>query len=430
MQDLRLVGTSEDGYLILAALNEQLGEERFRLRIDEDVRTELRYAALRSTPGAGRASAPTGPREIQARIRAGESAEEVANAAGVPLEKVRRYEGPVLAERQHIAYTAQQCPVRRPSSERAGPGGRSEPLGEAVAARLGSRGVDREVVEWDAWRREDGRWTVRVGYPSGCARQHADFAYDPASRISVPRDEHARWLLGEEPAEASRSFVPRLAAVGDMVGDMVGHTVGHTVGHVVGAADGGAAGTGRGDGAQDADRTDRTDRTDRDEDSAAAVDLVAREAIATGTTGLPEMLPPAPSRTGAGAVDSGRGATAMAAPAPATSGSLAGSVAQSVAGSVAGAVGEVVSGLVGSLGGAATGGSTAELTSREAADVRAEGENAMDAREDGSAEPPAAPREAREGRPPSPPPAPGARAGRRASVPAWDDILFGVKRSE
>ncbi len=46
------------------------------------------------------------PREIQARIRGGESLEEVAQAAGVYVEQIDAYAGPVLAEREHAATLA------------------------------------------------------------------------------------------------------------------------------------------------------------------------------------------------------------------------------------------------------------------------------------------------------------------------------------
>lgn len=161
------------------------------------------------------------PRDIQARIRAGETAESVAEAAGMPVERVRRYEGPVLAERGHVASLAQATSVRRPGE---GPSPALRPL---VDARLAERGVDPESAVWDSWRREDGRWTVAVVWRSGAEQARAHWVYDPVRRSIVPDDDAARAIVEPtprpapqpEPARAEpvteRPFVPRLAAVPD-----------------------------------------------------------------------------------------------------------------------------------------------------------------------------------------------------------------------
>ena len=53
------------------------------------------------------------PRDIQARIRAGETPEAVAQAAHTTVEKIMAFAAPVLAERQHVAERAQRSSVRR-----------------------------------------------------------------------------------------------------------------------------------------------------------------------------------------------------------------------------------------------------------------------------------------------------------------------------
>ena len=75
------------------------------------------------------------------------------------LDKIMGYATPVLAERAHIAERAQRASVRRKAGE-----GSSRMLGDAVADQLRSRNVDPESVAWDAWRREDGRWTLVADY--------------------------------------------------------------------------------------------------------------------------------------------------------------------------------------------------------------------------------------------------------------------------
>ena len=149
------------------------------------------------------------PRDIQARIRAGASAEEVAQFAGIPVDRVRRFEGPVLAERAFMAERARKTPVRRPG-ENTGP-----QLGEAVQERLLLRGADRETVQWDSWRRDDGTWEVLLVYRVAGEPHSASWTYDPPRRLVQAVDEEARSLIGETDdvaaPEPSFPFVPRIA---------------------------------------------------------------------------------------------------------------------------------------------------------------------------------------------------------------------------
>ncbi len=132
------------------------------------------------------------PRDIQTRIRAGESPEAVAAAAQTTVEKIMGFAGPVMAERAHIADQAQKASVRR----RVG----SSPighLGAAVGDHLRTRDVDPETVEWDAWRREDGRWTLVADFRLGGAAHRATFVYDVQGRYVVAEDDESRALVGE-----------------------------------------------------------------------------------------------------------------------------------------------------------------------------------------------------------------------------------------
>ena len=132
------------------------------------------------------------PRDIQARIRAGESPEDVAAAAQTSVDRIMGFATPVLAERSYVAEQALKASVRRRAGD--GPVGH---LAEAVAERLRSRDIDPEAVEWDSWRREDGRWTVAADYLSGESARHAEFVYDTHGRYVMADDEESRWLVGE-----------------------------------------------------------------------------------------------------------------------------------------------------------------------------------------------------------------------------------------
>jgi hypothetical protein len=154
------------------------------------------------------------PRDIQARIRAGETPESVAAAAGTTVEKVMPYAAPVLAEREHVAQRAQRSSIRRPAGE-APHGART--LGEAVTGHLHTRNVDPEVVAWDSWRREDGRWALTGRYSVQGREGLAELTFDQPGNFVVLDNDDARWLVGDlpDPAAAAepQSGVRRLSAV-------------------------------------------------------------------------------------------------------------------------------------------------------------------------------------------------------------------------
>lgn len=131
------------------------------------------------------------PREIQTRIRAGESLDDVARATGMDPSRVEPYAVPVLAEREFIAGLAQAHPVRRGGETIA-----HRSLGTVVIDRLLPRQVDPDTVRWDAWKVEGRRWAVKVSWAGGRTERDARFVYDQAGRFSVADNDDARWLLG------------------------------------------------------------------------------------------------------------------------------------------------------------------------------------------------------------------------------------------
>ncbi|MEU5050509.1 septation protein SepH [Streptomyces sp. NPDC021096] len=204
MPELRVVAVSNDGTrLVLKAAD----STEYTLPIDERLRAAVRNDRARLGQIEIEVESHLRPRDIQARIRAGASAEEVAQLAGIPVERVRRFEGPVLAERAFMAERARKTPVRRPG-ENTGP-----PLGEAVGERLLLRGADKDSAQWDSWRRDDGTWEVLLVYRASGEPRAASWTYDPPRRIVQALDDEARALIGEtdETPEPSFPFVPRIA---------------------------------------------------------------------------------------------------------------------------------------------------------------------------------------------------------------------------
>ncbi|MBA3266067.1 MAG: DUF3071 domain-containing protein [Nocardioidaceae bacterium] len=215
MRKLTLVGLSGDGQEVV--LVDDAGSE-FVTPADDRLRAALRGDRARLGQLEIEMQSALRPRDIQALIRAGESPETVAATAQVSVDKIMAYCVPVLAERQHIADLAQRSHVRRKSAD--GPARR---LADVVVERLRGRGVDPESCQWDARRREDGRWVVEVSYISGERERQGKFVFDAAGRYSVADDDEARWLTGErqsttkgpQPREGAQPNERRLAAVPD-----------------------------------------------------------------------------------------------------------------------------------------------------------------------------------------------------------------------
>ncbi|MEU0393542.1 septation protein SepH [Streptomyces sp. NPDC006208] len=206
MPELRVVAVSNDGTrLVLKAAD----STEYTLPIDERLRAAVRNDRARLGQIEIEVESHLRPRDIQARIRAGASAEEVAQLAGIPVDRVRRFEGPVLAERAFMAERARKTPVRRPG-ENTGP-----QLGEAVQERLLLRGAEKDTAQWDSWRRDDGTWEVLLVYRVAGEPHSASWTYDPPRRLVQAVDDEARALIGETDdsiaQEPSFPFVPRIA---------------------------------------------------------------------------------------------------------------------------------------------------------------------------------------------------------------------------
>jgi hypothetical protein len=187
MQELRLVAVSEDGsYAILAVPGRS---DRFLLPIDDRLRTVAKGQFSRLAQYEIEVENPLRPKEIQDRIRAGETAEEIADAAGIPPDRVRRFEGPVLAERQYRAQEAQRATIR--GHGEAGPGPR---LGDIVTERLSRAGANADTTDWDSRKRPDGNWQVQVQFVIGGRTSIAEWIYDPRRRHVIPDDEQSKRL--------------------------------------------------------------------------------------------------------------------------------------------------------------------------------------------------------------------------------------------
>ncbi|HHV21486.1 MAG TPA: DUF3071 domain-containing protein [Propionibacterium sp.] len=149
------------------------------------------------------------PREIQARIRAGESLEEVARLSGAPVDRIERFAAPVLAEREYVAGLALTSSVRR-RGDLSG----HRTLSAVANEHLTAHDTDPESVIWDAWRNEDKRWTIVARWTEDDEERTAQFLFDLGSRFSVADDAQARWLLAEDDEAAEYDELALVRAVG------------------------------------------------------------------------------------------------------------------------------------------------------------------------------------------------------------------------
>ncbi len=192
MRPVRFVALSEDGQA--AVLADEVGR-LLTLPIDERVSLALRAEKGSTTnPSLTTAVDPgsiLSPRDIQARIRAGDTADEVARVAGVPVDRVLRYAGPVLQERAMLAQHARRTKLKGQE--------KNATLAQVVDARLAQHGVDAEKIAWDAYRRDDGTWRIVATWPSGKATAQAMWELDKARQLVTPHDDMSLYLCGERP---------------------------------------------------------------------------------------------------------------------------------------------------------------------------------------------------------------------------------------
>ena len=195
MAHLTLAGRSDDGKRLL--LVDDNGTE-FTLDVDASLRAAIRGEHVRIGQLEFQMESALRPRDIQARIRAGETPDEVAQAAHTTVEKIMPFAAPVMAERAHVAQRALSSSLRRPAGES---GART--LGEAVEGHLRALDADPEQVEWDAWRRGDGRWTLTAQYATGQRSGTASFTLDVRGNFATSDDDDARWLVGDLPTSGA-----------------------------------------------------------------------------------------------------------------------------------------------------------------------------------------------------------------------------------
>jgi hypothetical protein len=204
MRELTVVGLDVDGKRIICEGDDP--SERFALRADDRLRAAVRgqTARLGQTEIDVEVKTVLSPRDIQSRIRAGASVEQLAATSGVDRARVERFAHPVLLERSRAAELATAAhPVLAD-----GPAVLT--LLETVTTALVARGLDPEATSWDAWRNEDSRWTVQLSWKAGRSDNVAHFRFTPGGHggTITAFDDAASELIDPDFARPLRPLAP------------------------------------------------------------------------------------------------------------------------------------------------------------------------------------------------------------------------------
>jgi hypothetical protein len=205
MRQLRFVGPGKDVDHVVLETGD--GDEQFVLYVDAAMRDAVRSDLPRLQPTAQPPLAIS-PREIQMRVRAGATPQEIADANEIALERVMRFAGAVLEERARVAHEARRGRARRSTSD-----AQSVVFGDAVDLRFSAHGIEPSSVAWDARRREDGQWVVSARWTEDDEACCAEWGFSLTSRAVTPMDALAADLLSDRPIRpAATQERPSLAA--------------------------------------------------------------------------------------------------------------------------------------------------------------------------------------------------------------------------
>lgn len=200
MRKLRIIGVDTESSVVECEVPDS--GEKFTLPLDDRFRAAARGEFVAGGSDRAPVTGTLRPREIQDRIRHGASPEEVAADAGVPLSRIEGFAVPVLLERANAADLARSAHPVLPD------GPALNTLADRVGAALDRRGVDPDLVTWDAWKDRSGGWVVRTSWPAGLSDDAAaTWSFVPDSHGGSARalDEEAEGILDPSRATALRS---------------------------------------------------------------------------------------------------------------------------------------------------------------------------------------------------------------------------------
>ncbi|MFE3289708.1 septation protein SepH [Rhodococcus sp. NPDC059234] len=213
MRELSVIGLEPGGSHVVCADSET--GERFRIPADDKLRAASRGDVAHFGQIEIESESQLRPRDIQARIRAGATIEQVAEEAGVSAKKVERFAHPVLLERARAAEMAQGGhPVREN-------GPTVETLAEIVTLAFRTRGHNIDDATWDAWRDDDGHWIAQLQWQAGRTGNAAHWRYQPDAHggTIAALDSTATDLLDPDFGRPLRGLAPLALEVGNVTAE-------------------------------------------------------------------------------------------------------------------------------------------------------------------------------------------------------------------
>jgi hypothetical protein len=191
MLTLSVIGV-EDGAIVATSPT----GERYRIPVDDALRASLRDG------GTARPERRLSPREIQAHVRAGLSAQQVSALTGAPVAYVERFVGPVLAELAYIVESA--LAVRLPPETE---GAKPRTFGSVMGERLAQ--LHASDVKWTSAKEPTG-WVLDVSFTADEIQHEARWLFDPKRNQLVAENTEAATLSQQGTPAA---LTPRLRAI-------------------------------------------------------------------------------------------------------------------------------------------------------------------------------------------------------------------------
>ena len=199
MQELTVTGV-ENGALVVSSAQ----GSHFHLAVNDALHAAIRVAAQPAVAVVRKLA----PREIQAHIRAGMSAQDVAAITGAPLAHIQKFEGPILAEREFVVQSALNISVHTARETETQTTGST--FGSVIRERLQDLGATGE--RWASWKEVDGGWIVKLAFTAAQIDHDARWRYEPKSAALAPVNNEANTL--SQQGEMPGGLIPRLRAVG------------------------------------------------------------------------------------------------------------------------------------------------------------------------------------------------------------------------
>ena len=192
MIDLDLLGVGADEETLVFTDSEGR-------RYTTPITDELRGAVRRDRPRieAITEDKPLRPREIQALLRSGARAVDIAREHNVEVSQITRFEAPVQAEKDYALQRALSSPIGNLPD--------SPVMGDLVVDRLAARGVSPDSLHWSASRQADSPWVIHLTFIQGAVEHGAQWRLQASGHLEAI-DEEARWLTETASPTGVQSF--------------------------------------------------------------------------------------------------------------------------------------------------------------------------------------------------------------------------------